>query len=334
MARTEHLIHAAPEVVFHVLADPRGYAYWVLGSKEIRDVDRDWPAVGSRFHHSVGAGVLRLKDNSEVEQVQPGRFLQLKVKTRPLGTARVQLELHEAGGDTRVTMVEDPADPLTALVANPLLHRLIHARNSRSLDRLAELAEGRVPLPGEEADAQTRTPHEDGSVENPPARRRREAVRDSLAAVGRGVGAGVAGALVMSISTNTEMRLRGRRPSYAPAAALARVFGLSGPLSTRTRRRRRRLASAGQLATSVALGTARAAIGRAGLRGAPAGGALFALAMAPEAVIVPALGGSPPPWRWSAADGAITVLHHGVFALTTNVVYEVLDRRAGDGGAA
>ena len=206
MARNEHLIHAPPETVFGVLSDPRSYAYWVLGSEEIRDADVTWPAPGSRFHHTVKIGPVRLKDHSEVEDVRPGRFLQLRVKGRPLGTARVKLELERVDGATRVTMIEDPADTPTALIFNPLTHLLVRGRNTRSLDRLAELAEGRAPIPGEEPGAPHRTLHGNGRVQNPAARVRRQARGEMLVAVARGMGAGLAVATVLTLA----LRLRRR----------------------------------------------------------------------------------------------------------------------------
>ena len=175
MARNECLIDAPPERVFEVLSDPRCYAYWVIGSMNIREADANWPQAGSRFHHTVGVGPLRIEDHTVVEEVEPGRFLQLETKVRPFGNARVKLELEPRGAKTRVTMVEDPADRATAFLFMPLVHLLMRARNVSSLDRLAELAEGRCPMPGEEPDAETRTTSGPGSVDNPAARERRRA---------------------------------------------------------------------------------------------------------------------------------------------------------------
>lgn len=323
MARSEHLVRASPDEVFAVLADPRSYAYWVVGSQEIRDADASWPQPGSSFHHTVKIGPLRIKDDSRVEQVQPGRLLQLKVNGRPLGTARVKLELEEAEAGTRVTMTEDPADHLSRLMFTPLAHRLAHGRNLRSLDRLAELAEGRVPIPGEEPGASVRTPHGDGGVENPLARRRSAQRGDAAAAIARGAAAGLAGAVVMSVSTNLEMRLRGRPPSDAPARAIGRIFGVS----VRGRQRKTQVALAGHLATSLAVGAAGGALRGAGARPAPAGATLLGLALLPEIVVVPALGAAPPPWRWSRADWAVTMLHHGVYAGTATAAYALLEAR-------
>lgn len=204
MARNEHVIHAPPETVFGVLSDPRSYAYWVVGSEEIRAADVTWPAPGSRFQHTVKIGPVRLKDHSEVEEMRPGRFLQMRVKGRPLGTARVTLELEPADGGTRVTMIEDPADTASALMSNPLTHLLMRGRNVHSLDRLAELAEGRTPIPGEEPGAPHRTPHGNGRVQNPAARERRRTMGQTLVAVARGMSAGLAVAMVVSLA----MRLR------------------------------------------------------------------------------------------------------------------------------
>lgn len=324
MARNEHLVQASSAAVFGVLADPRGYAYWVVGSKEIRDGDPGWPERGSRFHHTIGLGPLRLKDDSRVEHVQAGRLLQLKVKGRPLGTARVKLELEEADGGTRVTMTEEAADRFSRFIFVPFTHQLVHRRNARSLERLAELAEGPVAIGG--AQANGRTPPDAVRAENPLARKPPEQPlgAGAGAAVARGAVAGLAGALAMTVSTNVEMRLRGRAPSDAPARALARIFGVSA----RGKRRKMRLALAGHLVTSVSIGAAGGALRGAGIRPAPVGAALFGLALLPEIVIVPALGASPPPSDWDGIDWAVSVLHHAVYAGATNATCALLEARA------
>ena len=320
MARNDRLIGAPPTAVFDVLADPRSYAYWVLGSMEVRDSDENWPEVGSRFHHTVGVGPVRLRDHTVVEVQQPGRFLQLQAKTRPFGKARVKLDLAAEDGGTRVTMVEDPADTRSAFVFQPAVHLLTRARNARSLRRLAELAEGEKPIPGEEPGAPTRSERDPGAVENPKARGRRE----TWWAMGRGGLAGAAGAVAMSAATNAEMRLRGREPSYAPAKALGRVLGLR----VRTDREKKLLGAAGHSATAISLGVARGLLARAGLGPRRGTAALFGLAMAPELAVVPALGATDPPWRWSREEMVISLVHHAVFAAATSAAYETLARRS------
>jgi uncharacterized protein YndB with AHSA1/START domain len=142
MARNERLIAASPERIFSVLSDPDSYGHWVVGSDTIRDADAGWPAVGTRFHHRVGWGPIKVNDHTEVLAVDAPNRLQLKAKARPLGTATVTLTLERRGAGTLVTMIEDAGDPLTRLVFNPLTHFLVRGRNVESLRRLDELAIG------------------------------------------------------------------------------------------------------------------------------------------------------------------------------------------------
>jgi uncharacterized protein YndB with AHSA1/START domain len=143
MARTERLIPASPERVFAVLSDPDAYGHWVVGSDVVRDADETWPEVGSRFHHRVGVGPLKVNDHTEVVDMEPARRLKLHAKARPLGTAKVELDRERRGGGTLVTMIEDAGDPLTRLLFNPLTHYLVRRRNDESLRRLEALATAR-----------------------------------------------------------------------------------------------------------------------------------------------------------------------------------------------
>jgi len=145
MARNEILIHADPEQVFAVLADGRSYGHWVVGSSEIREVEPGFPAAGTRFHHKVGFGPLKIADHTLVEESEPPRRLKLRTRARPLGTALVTLDLVPHPEGTRVLMVEEAGDALTALLLNPLIDRLVVRRNDESLRRLKQLAEGRGP---------------------------------------------------------------------------------------------------------------------------------------------------------------------------------------------
>ncbi len=131
--------------VWEALADPGGYGYWVVGSKAIGDADAGWPEPGTRFHHTIGVGPLRVADHTESLQAEPARLLRMRAKGRPLGTAQVTMELTPRDGGTLVRMTEDP-DGLSALLAlNPLVHLLTKMRNAESLMRLEELALRRAP---------------------------------------------------------------------------------------------------------------------------------------------------------------------------------------------
>jgi len=142
MATNERFMPVEPEAVWDVLADPTSYAYWVVGSKIIRDAEPEWPEPGSKFHHTIGVGPIKVSDHTEViEAHRPGTF-KLRTKARPLGTAMVTMRMiaRGAAGGTVVEMTENPDGVVAALSLNPLTHVLTIARNAESLMRLEELA--------------------------------------------------------------------------------------------------------------------------------------------------------------------------------------------------
>lgn len=145
MAVNETYIAAPPETVFAVLSDPDSYGHWVVGSKHIRDADPDWPAAGSRFHHTIGFGPLTLDDDTISTRAEAPSLLELRTRARPFGTAAVRIELVRERAGTRVRMREDPGDARTAFLFTPLVHLLTRLRNVESLRRLAKLAEQRWP---------------------------------------------------------------------------------------------------------------------------------------------------------------------------------------------
>ncbi|GHG36866.1 MULTISPECIES: SRPBCC family protein [Amycolatopsis] len=144
MPEVSRVIDVPPDAVFAVLADGWLYAGWVVGSSHIRDVDEDWPAVGSRIHHSVGPWPLHIQDVTVVRAVEPGLSLSLEARGWPLGAAAVGLTLVPHGdGQTLVRMTEHiirgPGkvlpEAVQALIAKP--------RNTESLARLDDLASGK-----------------------------------------------------------------------------------------------------------------------------------------------------------------------------------------------
>jgi uncharacterized protein YndB with AHSA1/START domain len=140
VATNERFMTVPPEAVWAVLADPDGYAYWVVGSKLIRDAEPAWPAPGSKFHHTIGVGPLTLDDHTVSLEAEPPRRLVLRAKGRPVGTAKVTMELQPHDGGTLVRMTENPDGVYSVLALNPLLHVATKVRNAESLMRLEELA--------------------------------------------------------------------------------------------------------------------------------------------------------------------------------------------------
>jgi uncharacterized protein YndB with AHSA1/START domain len=135
MATTTRDIPALPERIWAVLAEPTRYAEWVVGTKGVHGSDGDWPARDARFHHTVGIGPLHLHDSTSVLESEPPCRLVLRVRVRPLGHARVVLELTPSEVGTRVVMTEEPTSPLASL-GQKILEPVIHARNVEALRRL------------------------------------------------------------------------------------------------------------------------------------------------------------------------------------------------------
>ena len=143
MAVTEKLVDADPKAVFAVLADGHSYGEWVVGAKHIRDADADWPAPGSKIHHTVGAGPLVIRDTTKVVEVDEPKRLVLEARVRPTGIARIDLRLLPEGTGTRVVMREELVGGPARHLPRQLTDWAIHRRNQRALERLGDMAAGR-----------------------------------------------------------------------------------------------------------------------------------------------------------------------------------------------
>jgi uncharacterized protein YndB with AHSA1/START domain len=140
VATNERFMAVPPQAVWDVLADPVGYGYWVVGSKVIRDAEPEWPAPGSKFHHTIGVGPLTLSDHTVALEAEPPRLLKLRAKGRPAGTATVTMELAPHDDGTLVRMTENPDGVYAPIALIPVVHVATKLRNAESLMRLEELA--------------------------------------------------------------------------------------------------------------------------------------------------------------------------------------------------
>ena len=148
MAFTARELDASVADVFAVLTDPTTYPDWLLGASEIRDVDHNWPSPGAKFHHMVGVKPFVIPDSTEVIDVEPDRRLKLRVRSRPIVVAEATFELVGDGTRCVVTLTEEPAFRPLADIVRPITDPVIHARNHRSLARLAEVVRARRSAAG------------------------------------------------------------------------------------------------------------------------------------------------------------------------------------------
>lgn len=142
MAENEIEIRATPENVFRIFVDPRAYGSWVVGPDAVVDVSDDWPRVGSCFTHETTLGPLRVRDVTEIERIEVPRIMTLRANIRPIGlVARIVLELSESEAGTCVRLVEYPIAGAWRSTWNPVLDRLLWARNTAALQRLRVIVE-------------------------------------------------------------------------------------------------------------------------------------------------------------------------------------------------
>jgi uncharacterized protein YndB with AHSA1/START domain len=134
-------VRATPEAVFDVLDDPCAYPRWVVGARRVRAVDPTWPAVGSRFHHAIGAPGAELHDNSKVLARDRPRHLSLEVRFRPTGVARVDIDVTPRPDGCEVTMEETPTDGPVHHLPRAVIDPALRLRNALSLFRLRREAE-------------------------------------------------------------------------------------------------------------------------------------------------------------------------------------------------
>lgn len=132
-----------PAAVFATLSDGWSYAGWVVGNSHIRAVDEDWPAKGSRIHHSAGAWPLQMEDSTKVLEIEPDRMLLLEAHLLRLGVAHIRITLEPRDGGTLITMAESLVGGPVRLLPGPVQRVLLTGRNRETVRRLSDLAAGR-----------------------------------------------------------------------------------------------------------------------------------------------------------------------------------------------
>jgi uncharacterized protein YndB with AHSA1/START domain len=142
MSRNARVLRCTPEEVFRILADGWLYPCWVVGASRMRDVEDAWPQPGARLHHSFGVWPVLIDDVTLVEVYDPPRRMVVRAKGRPIGQARVTIDVKPRGRGCVVRLQEEPVAGPARLAPPPLRDLGLHWRNTETLHRLAYLAEG------------------------------------------------------------------------------------------------------------------------------------------------------------------------------------------------
>lgn len=139
-------------------------------------------------------------------------------------------------------------------------------------------------------------------------------------AISKGMGAGLVGTAAMTASERVEMAVTGREASDVPGRVGAKLLGREPAPDAEMER----LSTQVHWIHGILAGALRGVLDRAGITGPAASAAHFAAVGGGDASLYAALGIAPAPWDWDQDELAADVLHKGVYAAVTGVVYDAL----------
>ena len=141
-----------------------------------------------------------------------------------------------------------------------------------------------------------------------------------LAAAGRGLLAGLAGATAMTAGEKLEQALTRRPDSYVPARTLLTLLGRRPSDNDRPVGWNHLM----HFGTAAGVGALRGVWAAVGLRGARANLAHTVVRLAFDQTLENVTGAGAPPRTWPVREQVIDVLHKAVYSLTTGVVADRL----------
>ena len=99
---------------------------------------------GASLHYTVGLGPLQINDCTTVRLVEKGKCLELEAHARPLGSARISIQILPWGEDSVVIMDEHPLRGPSWALENPVVELMMTLRNRSMLRRLVRVVEARA----------------------------------------------------------------------------------------------------------------------------------------------------------------------------------------------
>jgi len=145
---------------------------------------------------------------------------------------------------------------------------------------------------------------------------------DVASDVGKGLFAGAAGTVLMTISSTIEAKLSDRGSSSAPADAAGKVLGVQ----PRDEDGQARFSNAVHWGYGTGWGAVRGLIGLTDASPAAATATHFAAVWGSSLVMLPALDVAPAPWKQPPSGIATDAFHHMVYAVGTSAAFALLDR--------
>jgi hypothetical protein len=140
------------------------------------------------------------------------------------------------------------------------------------------------------------------------------------AAIGKGLIAGLAGTVAITISQMIEMKITKRKPSDAPAKAVEKTLHIEG-----TPGNKEEFSNEVHWVYGTSWGVMRGLLSMAGIRGFAATTLHMAAIWGTAVNIQPKLDIAPPLSEWEPKDIAIDLLHHAVYAIVAGLVFDAID---------
>ena len=135
---------AAPDEVWHVLEPVDTHVDWMADAEVIRFLTEQTEGVGTRFECVTRVGPIRLTDQMEITEWEPGRSMGVRHDGVVSGTGRFTLEPLDEGRRTRFSWEEDLTFPwflggvVGSALGGPTVIRRIWEGNLRRLRPLVE----------------------------------------------------------------------------------------------------------------------------------------------------------------------------------------------------
>lgn len=139
-------------------------------------------------------------------------------------------------------------------------------------------------------------------------------------AIGKGLIAGFAGTIAITISQMIEMRITKRKASNSPARAVKKALNIEA-----TPGNNEDFSNEVHWVYGTSWGVMRGLLSMAGIRGFAATSLHLASIWGTAATIQPKLDIAPPLSEWEPKDIAIDILHHTVYAIVAGLVFDAID---------
>lgn len=140
-------------------------------------------------------------------------------------------------------------------------------------------------------------------------------------ALGKGMIAGLAGTVAISIAQMMEMKITGREGSDAPAEAVNKVLNVDASDEAH----KEQFVQLVHWTYGTAWGVARGVFDLCGLKGITATAAHWSAVWGTEMVMLPAIDVAPPVKDWGGKEIGKDGLMHLVYAVAAGLVYDAID---------